>query len=413
MSAKSLSEEKVVQNEYWMEQVRKSLKYDNLDFIRRSTDAGRNRKEIPFDLDRTTRHRVTTLCDNDPYLIFTFYAAAINVLFYRYSSQEYIYTITDILSETSPDHSKKTRALLTSRISGDDSFKSIFNNLKREMNSQASSSFALSENGLSFYAGANLHAALLIHPDSGSPSSRAIYPFVIGFIGWPDIRDCNIVFDPLQFDESVILNFSGNFKTMLEEILKDPYLPVKKYDYLRSEELMLLTDVFNRTSAVYPAHELLTAGFSKQCSLDSDSIAVYDGQQEVSYRNLDLLSQGVSGYLRKQLSVKKGHRVGIYMDRGVDMIAAMLGILQAGAVLVPIDTAYPLQRIADILMDSGLQVLITDSFYMHNLPDAFSGALMAMDLQQADFLSLPDDDHEIHLEKDDPCYLLYTSGSTG
>ncbi|WP_188938387.1 acyl carrier protein, partial [Puia dinghuensis] len=237
--------------------------------------------------------------------------------------------------------------------------------------------------------------------------------FDFGFGNTNGLLGYSIAFNPTIYTEVEINNFGSYYKELLRFLLANANLPLSLAPLAPPEELMLLTDVFNRTSAVYPAHELLTAGFSKQCSLDSDSIAVYDGQQEVSYRNLDLLSQGVSGYLRKQLSVKKGHRVGIYMDRGVDMIAAMLGILQTGAVLVPIDTAYPLQRIADILMDSGLQVLITDSFYMHNLPDAFSGALMAMDLQQADFLSLPDDGHEIHLEKDDPCYLLYTSGSTG
>ncbi|MFD5097389.1 amino acid adenylation domain-containing protein [Streptomyces albidochromogenes] len=147
----------------------------------------------------------------------------------------------------------------------------------------------------------------------------------------------------------------------------------------------------------------------------ADTIAVVHNTREVSYRRLDEMTERVTAALR-QAGVRQGDFIGVRMARGPEAMAAMLGIMRAGAAYVPIDLADPSERTRHVIDTAGISLVVTDRTA---LPSSLSTATLALD---EDCRPLPGtartahrpgpDDTKAHL-LDAPAYAIFTSGSTG
>nr|WP_240960186.1 non-ribosomal peptide synthetase [Rhodococcus sp. HNM0563] len=139
---------------------------------------------------------------------------------------------------------------------------------------------------------------------------------------------------------------------------------------------------------------------------NDDSIAVVDGGQQTSYRQLNTWSARIAGAL-KYRGVGPGSRVAVNLPRSAELIAVLLGILRSGASYVPIDPAWPDERISYVIEDCSPELLVSENGSSHGTVDTARAADLAAfesagELQPAD-LSAPLD----------PAYVIYTSGSTG
>ena len=141
-----------------------------------------------------------------------------------------------------------------------------------------------------------------------------------------------------------------------------------------------------------------------------DSIALNHGRGAVTYTGLDQISDRVAAALAGQ-GVSPGMRVGVLQHRGFDMVATLLGILKAGAVYVPVDPGFPIERTRFILRDAGIQVMVTSREHEESARALDVTALVAESLQDTKEpmrqLTLPSPDPSA------PAYVMYTSGSTG
>jgi amino acid adenylation domain-containing protein len=126
--------------------------------------------------------------------------------------------------------------------------------------------------------------------------------------------------------------------------------------------------------------------------------AIVSGDKELSYQELDEQSNRLATYLQREYGVVKGDRVGIKLERGISQVVSVLGVLKSGAAYVPIDTAYPKERISFMENDSESKLIIDEDEW-----DQFS-------LQRSLYSSQAPG---VQLTPDDAMYVIYTSGSTG
>jgi amino acid adenylation domain-containing protein len=172
-----------------------------------------------------------------------------------------------------------------------------------------------------------------------------------------------------------------------------------------------LFDDWNRTEADYPRDRCLHQLFEAQVERTPEAIAVEYGGQKLSYRELDARANQFARFLNDS-GVVSGALVGVFMERSLEMVVALCGILKAGAAYLPLDPEYPGERIAFILGDAQVELLVTEQGLEDQLPDN-SSQLIFMDKDwpqiEAHSTSVPD----TAVTPDSIAYVIYTSGSTG
>ncbi|WP_307618989.1 non-ribosomal peptide synthetase [Streptomyces sp. V3I7] len=148
----------------------------------------------------------------------------------------------------------------------------------------------------------------------------------------------------------------------------------------------------------------IPVAFSAQARITPDRVAVSGGGVGVSYGELDAWSSLLAGVLA-EAGVGVGDRVGVCLERGVELIVALLGVLKAGAVYVPLDASYPVERLGFVVEDTGVEVVVGD-----RLPAELAASVRVVDVHAqptATDLVLP------VIDPRSPAYVIHTSGSTG
>lgn len=168
---------------------------------------------------------------------------------------------------------------------------------------------------------------------------------------------------------------------------------------------------WNDTYKEYPLNKCLHELIAEQVRRNPDRIAVRFGDQEVSYAKLNDYANRSAHYLRG-LGIGPDRIVGVLMERSVEMVIALLGILKAGGVYLPLDPAYPGERLLFMLEDAGVSVVFTQDKY-RGLVKEFVGTKFSLDSEWDYLAEEPGDDLENMTAPGHLAYVIYTSGSTG
>lgn len=217
-------------------------------------------------------------------------------------------------------------------------------------------------------------------------------------------------YNPDLFDASVIVRMIGHWRILLTAITVDPNQRIADLPFLTEGERRQCLIEWNQTEGEYPQtslHELIEA----QVERTPEASAVVYQEQRLSYRELNARANQLAHYLRK-LGVGPEFLVGICMERSLMMMVALLGILKAGGAYVPLDPAYPEKRLAFMIRDSGLQLLITHQPLDTNL----SGQVEKVVLLDRDWSVVSRESPEnppTESGRENLAYVIYTSGSTG
>lgn len=177
-----------------------------------------------------------------------------------------------------------------------------------------------------------------------------------------------------------------------------------------AERQQVLVD-WNDTAVAYPAKDLcLHQLIEEQAGRTPDQMALVFEQQRLTYGELNRRADQLAHHLRK-LEVGPDVRVGLFVDRSLEMVVGILGILKAGGAYVPIDAAYPRERIGFMLTDADVTLLLTQSSLFASLP---SGGPQAVCLDSFDWTDAEGPTQsDTHAEPGSLAYVIYTSGSTG
>jgi amino acid adenylation domain-containing protein/thioester reductase-like protein len=180
---------------------------------------------------------------------------------------------------------------------------------------------------------------------------------------------------------------------------------------LSMEEKHKILTVFNDTGWTYSMEESLVSLFEKQVHRYPENPAVFFGVDWLSYKELDNCSNQVANYLLSQ-GIGAEQLVSVWMDRSIEWLVAVLGILKTGAAYVPIDPAYPLKRAAFIIEDTKARVVITNRNCGSDLDMNDETKLLFLD-QLSVLTEYSTDSVAIHPDENSLAYVIYTSGSTG
>ncbi|MEG3918362.1 amino acid adenylation domain-containing protein [Microcoleus sp. T3_A4] len=213
------------------------------------------------------------------------------------------------------------------------------------------------------------------------------------------------------FQPSTIARMHGHFQILLEGIIGNADTRISELPLLSDRDRHQLLIEWNNTQVDYPKDSTIHQLFEAQVDRNSDAIAVVFEDQKLTYRELNERGNQVAHYLQK-LGVKPEVLVGICTERSLDMIVGLLGILKAGGAYVPIDPSYPLERIAYILSDARVKILVTEQKMLALLPEQ-EAQLVCLDADWGRISQQSQANPDQRANSDNLAYTIYTSGSTG
>jgi amino acid adenylation domain-containing protein len=211
------------------------------------------------------------------------------------------------------------------------------------------------------------------------------------------------------FRRDTVLRMWSHYQALLASLLADPARPVSAASVIDPDERTRLLDEWGRADVDYPRDQPIHAVLAGHVRRAPAAPAMDWGGRTTTYAELDAAAERVARRLRA-LRLGPEARVGVAMERGAGLVIAVLGVLKAGAVYVPLDTDFPAARLAWMMEDAGVSALVVAAEVPASLAD-FAGPVLRLDSTEeaADDDDLP----RPFAAADSLACILYTSGSTG
>ncbi|HSB00522.1 MAG TPA: amino acid adenylation domain-containing protein, partial [Anaerolineales bacterium] len=212
------------------------------------------------------------------------------------------------------------------------------------------------------------------------------------------------------FDAATIRGMLAHFHSLLQSIVSDPRKPVASYSLLSEPERQRLLVDWNQTRTDYPRDLCIHDLIQEQVRRTPDAIAVQFEDESLTYEKLNQRAEAVAEILA-DYGIKPGIFVGLFLNRSPDMLVGLLGVLKAGGAYLPLDPAFPSERLAFMLADSEATVILTQSTLVSKIPEKKAQVICLDDLAQSAPTNRKKNSPSV--KPDDLAYIIYTSGSTG
>jgi amino acid adenylation domain-containing protein len=213
------------------------------------------------------------------------------------------------------------------------------------------------------------------------------------------------------FELQTIQRMAGHLQTLLSGIIANPEQQLSELPLLTAEEQSQLLVDWNQTQVEYSQNKCIHQLFEKQVEKTPDAVAVVFENEQLTYRQLNQRANQLGHYLQK-LGVGAEVLVGICVERSLDMAIALLGILKAGGVYVPLDPNQPQQRLDFMLQDAECSVLLTQKRLTETLR-TYTGKVIYLDADWKLIAQEQKSNPTSNVQATNLAYLIYTSGSTG
>ncbi|WP_460111359.1 non-ribosomal peptide synthetase [Pseudomonas sp. S3_H04] len=212
------------------------------------------------------------------------------------------------------------------------------------------------------------------------------------------------------FEPATIERMARHWLRLLTAMVADPSQRVGELSLLEAEEQHTLVHDWNSVQAVYPTETPIHQLIEAQVARTPNAPALLFGEQTLSYAELDARANRLAHLLGEQ-GVRADSLVGVCALRSVEMVVALLAILKAGGAYVPLDPEYPQKRLAYMIEDSGINLLLTQDALLASLP---TDGVQVITLDQPGLLDRYSDSRpNVSVDPLNLAYVIYTSGSTG
>jgi amino acid adenylation domain-containing protein len=244
------------------------------------------------------------------------------------------------------------------------------------------------------------------------PFEAGIAKFDLSVEVWEnDEFHCQFEYNTDLFERSTIQRMMGHFEKLMTAAVENPDLPIAQIPIMRDQERQQVLMEWNRTETDYPRDVLIHQAFETQADRTPDNTALLFEGKEWSYRQVNEEANRLAHALLDK-GVGPGALVGVFLDRSLEMVAALLGVLKTGAAYVPLDPAYPLERLRFTIEDASLFAVVTHSSIKNQLPSNARNIVefdTQRDFRGSERLNNP----STASSSDQRAYVIYTSGSTG
>jgi amino acid adenylation domain-containing protein len=424
------------QNEYWRERFRGHVPFEIMPDKPRSAVQTTKGDVVSIQLPRTVTDAVREVSRQNGNTFFVTACAAFLVLLRRYSGQDDITIGTQVSGRNQVEHEGIIGLLLNTLplrndLSGDPLFPVLLERLQETVMQALANQDTpfeqlveiinprrdLSRNPL-FQVNFMLQRSLVTSRDYDrfslvdvpSRPAGAMYDLNCLMVERPDGWRASIQFNTDLFEPETASRMLGHFQRLLEEVGKNPERRISEFPLITEAEERLLAK-WNDTSVPLPAQRTVHEFLQAQVERTPRATAVVCGGEERSYGALERRSNQLARYLG-QLGVLPGMRVGLCLERSVDMMAGLLGILKAGASYVPLDPSYPAARLQHMMEDSQAVVLVTLEKLRSAVP-ASNARVVCLDAEAIAISRQSAEAVQVNVSGEHIAYVIYTSGSTG
>ena len=418
----------VASEKYWLSQFSDSIPALELHhFNKRPIFQTSNGNTVSHCFDKRLLEGLKELSVSNEATLFMTLVTGVNALLHRYSNQNDIVVGTPIAGREHPDLESQiglylnTLAIRT-KIEEDDDFKNSLNKEKEtllsayehqdypfdELVEKLNLSHDTSRSALfdvmvvlqnqnqlnNFGQEANLEGLQI--KKCALDRNTAQFDLTFTFVENESL-ELNVEYNTDIYDEKLVSNIFLHLEKMFSSVILDPSIKITEIDYLSEDERAELISN-NDTQINYPKDKTLVELFEEQVGQSgSETALVFEGE-EISYAELNKRVNRLADYLRTKYEIVPDDLIGIKLERGIEMIVAVLGVLKSGAAYVPMDIDYPLDRIEYLKRDSKCKLVIDEKELatFNKISNEFS-----------------DTNPTIVNKESDLAYIIYTSGTTG
>jgi amino acid adenylation domain-containing protein len=246
-----------------------------------------------------------------------------------------------------------------------------------------------------------------IHIDrQGSPVDITMF-----LIERDDKIRCSIEYKTDLYKQSTIERMLGHFQCLLESIVTDPERRIGELAMLAESERKRLLVEWNDTAVEYPRDKCIHQLFEEQAARTPEAIAVIFEEQVFSYQELNRRANQLAHHLQK-IGVGPETLVGICVERSLDMVVGILGVLKAGGAYLPLDSSYPKERLAFMISDAKLRIMLAQKRTLEIIPENNTQIILFDEISEK--LSTENKENiNSGVNINSLAYVIYTSGSTG
>jgi len=219
-----------------------------------------------------------------------------------------------------------------------------------------------------------------------------------------------VVYNTDLFHADSIERIVDSFQHILLSVSKSWHQPISHIELSSEHAIKTLTALNNNTDKQWEPSASIQELYERQAAATPGNIAVICETEEITYRELSDQSNQFAHYLIQQ-GVRPGDMIGLCVDRSVNMLVVLLGVLKVGCSYVPLDPEFPQERLAFMVTDAGLEWLITQNQFASILP-LVSRTLLIDNLRQL-LENMPVENVDQQMDQEALAFVIYTSGSTG
>ena len=242
-------------------------------------------------------------------------------------------------------------------------------------------------------------------------SGTAMFDLTLSIIEEADELKGVFEYNTDLFDAVTIQRIAGHFQTLLEGMVAEPEVSISQLPLLTTAERHQLLVSWNDTTTDYPRNLCIHQLFEAQMERTPNAIAVVFEDHQLTYRQLNTRANQLAHHLKGH-AVGRGVLVGICLKRSVEMVVSLLGILKAGGAYVPLDPSYPKARLALMLEDAQVPVLLTQKTLLPLFVEQKS-EVICLDAVWNVIDQERTENPARQVTPKDLAYVIHTSGSTG
>jgi len=220
---------------------------------------------------------------------------------------------------------------------------------------------------------------------------------------------CKFEFNTDLYKFETIKGLIKNFIFVIRQFVDNPQTNLESIELLDQKSILNYLSKTKYGSAKFYSDKLLHKEFEKIVELNLEKTAISDGTFSYTYSELNKLSNKIANELIEN-GVQPEQTIGIYLDRRIEYIAAILGVLKAGGVFVPIDINYPIERLNYIINDSEINFLLTIKEFVFDREKLVDDQILIDEIISGNQNTL---NPNVSVLPENLAYIIYTSGSTG
>jgi len=237
------------------------------------------------------------------------------------------------------------------------------------------------------------------------------YDLTLEILPQAETVGCAFIYNTDLYHPATIERFAANFLQLLHSVLATPDCPIAQLPILSATERQELLVVWNQTARPQPENLCIHQVIEAQAAAHPDASAVVSGSLHLSYAELNAQANQLARYLQ-QAGVNPGDLVGVSLDRSIEMVVSLLGILKAGAGYLPLELDQPADRLARIVQISKAALVLAHSRSAQKLAHC-TARQVYMDIAWSEIARLNAENLSSAVKPEYPAYVIFTSGSTG